>query len=127
MAALAQERRVELDADEEHVEDDADLRQHAEERRDLLRQEERWRRRREAPEQRRSEQDAGQDLADDRRLGEVGEQRADAARDDDDDDQREQHVHERVDVRRGRRRSEQRLSSGGAGAINATPRTRMSQ
>ena len=40
-AALAEQRRVELEPDQEHVEDDADLGEHAEERRDRRRQHER--------------------------------------------------------------------------------------
>ena len=71
-AALAQQARVQLEADQEHVEDDADLGEDAEERRrrrggstyaDALR-----------AEQRRPEQDAGDDLADDRRLPDAREQ-----------------------------------------------------
>ena len=87
----------------------------AEEGRHLLGQNERLRVREVVAEHRRAEDDAGDDLADDRRLREVGEQRADAARDDDDDDQREQHVHERVEVARAAGRAEGRLAGGHLG------------
>ena len=68
------------------------------ERRHRRRQQERRRLGRDPPEQRRAEQDAGQDLADHRRLPQPREQRAQRARRDDHHRQRQQHVHEHVDV-----------------------------
>ena len=66
--ARPQHAEVELEADEEHVEDDAELRDDAQKRRGIGRQDEGGRVRSDAAQQRRPEQDAADDFADHRRL-----------------------------------------------------------
>ena len=72
----AQMVRVQLQAHEEHVEDDAQLRHHSEERRNCRRKDVRVGLRRDLPQQRRPQQDAGNDLADHWRLVDVIEEPA---------------------------------------------------
>ena len=88
--ARAQHAEVELEADQEHVEDDADLRDDAEERRRVGGQQERGRFGRQPPEQRRAEDDAADHLADHRRLVQPGEQQPDEPRGDHDHRQGQQ-------------------------------------
>src|SRR5208337_4810318 len=57
MAAFAKQRGVELEPDQEHVKDDADLRDYIESRPHRSREKISFRARREAPEQRRTQRD----------------------------------------------------------------------
>ena len=98
MGALAEDRRVQLEADEEHVEDHTDLGEDAEVRGDQRRQEERRDAGRDEAEERRAEQDPGHHLADHGRLPEVLEERAEDAGGDDDHCEGHQHVQQRVDL-----------------------------
>ena len=81
--------RVQLEPDQEHVEDDAQLRDDAERRRHGRRQDERACRGPDRAEQRWPEQDAGNHFADHRRLPDRGEQPAQQAAGDDDRGQRD--------------------------------------
>ena len=92
MAAFAQQRGVELEPDQEHIKDDADLRDDIEKRPDRGGKQVSFRARRQAPEQRRTEHDACDDFADYRRLAEAAEDPAHRARGRDHHHQREQHV-----------------------------------
>ena len=102
---VAELRRVQLQPDEEHVQHDAELRDRLEGRDDLpLRVGVRagdqrvHRGRRDRPEQRRPEQDAGDDLADDRRLAEVGERPAEDVAESDDRGERGEDVGDDIDL-----------------------------
>jgi hypothetical protein len=92
----ARSPKVELEADEEHEEHHADVRQHAQRRRRLWRHEGRRAGGPEPAEQRRAEHDARQHLADDRRLAEATEHDAERARRGDDHDHRAEDDAERV-------------------------------
>jgi hypothetical protein len=88
----AQQFGIELESNQEHVKDDAQLRHDAEERDDRRRQNEEIGLGSDCPEQRGPEQDAANDLAEDRRLTNGGEQPAKQPADDDDRGQRDQQV-----------------------------------
>ena len=89
---LRRSDEIELEADEKHVEDHAELRDDAEDRRRVRREQPRLQTGSKVAEQRRAEQDAADDLANDRRLVEFREQPARQARRDDDHGQRQQHA-----------------------------------
>src|SRR5208282_5854061 len=80
MAAFAKQRGIELEPDQEHVEDDADLRDYIESRPHRSREKISFRARREAPEQRRTEHDPRENFADHLWLTSAAEDRTHRAR-----------------------------------------------
>ena len=104
VAAFAQQRGIELEPDQEHIKDDADLRDDVEIRTHHRREKISFRARHQASEQRRTEHDSRENFADDRRLIGAAEDPAHRARGRDNHHQREQHVQQIafVGARRGR-------------------------
>src|ERR1700719_1845036 len=92
MPAFAEQRGVELESDQEHIKDDADLRDDVEERPYRRGEKIAFGTGRETAEQRRTQHDPSDDFADYRRLTGAAKDPAHRARGRDDDDQREEHM-----------------------------------
>ena len=108
VAAFAQQGGIELEPDQEHVKDDADLRDYIEKRPHHRREKISFRARRQPPEQRRTEHDPRDNFAHDLRLPEVAEDRTHRARRRDHHHQRQQHVQQVAFIRTRRARAEDR-------------------
>ena len=80
--------------------------------------------RRDPAEERRPEQDAGDDLADDRRLAEPPEQPAEQPADDDDRRQREQQMRDRIVGAHPRATARRSRRDAASGAISVSPQRR---
>jgi hypothetical protein len=107
--AASKQTAVQLQPDEKHVQHDAELRDHAQKRSEVGRKNPGRKLRREAPEERRAQDDPSKDFAENGRLSDRSKQPAEKPSGDDDGGQRRQDMEDRVRSDRyycaGRRRS----------------------